>query len=335
MKAPRFWWRPGRDPLALLLSPLATIWGEIAARRMERAPLSRASIPVLCVGNLVVGGAGKTPTALAIGRLAKEKGIAAGFLTRGYGGRAKGPLLVDPAKHHADMVGDEALLLAALAPTVIGANRGLGAELLARQGLGLAIMDDGFQNPGLAKDFSVLVADASAGIGNGLVLPAGPLRAPVGRQLARANALLVVGEGEAAMPFILQAQRAGLEVLRAELVALGTEKWRGRKVLAFAGIGRPEKFFHSLLAAGAEIVSEKAFPDHHVYSSEEAGALLGLAEHEGLTLATTAKDRARLTGATGAAGELAKRSEVLDVELRFHDSSRLSATIDNLIARRR
>ena len=183
--APRFWWRPRRGIAALALWLPARLWGGLAAWKMSRPPRLRPAVPVICVGNFVVGGAGKTPTAQAFARMARSRGHRPGFLTRGYGGSETGPLLVDPARHGSDAVGDEALLLATVAPTIVARDRVAGANALMAAGVDLIIMDDGFQNPALAKDLSVVAVDAAVGIGNGLVTPAGPLRAPLAPQLRR------------------------------------------------------------------------------------------------------------------------------------------------------
>src|SRR3954454_22666489 len=203
MKAPRFWWdKPG--PTAALLSPFAAIYGGIAARRLAQSG-ARAGIPVICVGNPTVGGSGKTPAAIAIARLLIDAGERPYFLTRGYGGRLPGPVMFEPG-HTAVQVGDEPLLLARVAPTVVAANRPAGAEFARRKGASVIVMDDGFQNPSLAKDLSILLVDGGRGIGNGRVLPAGPWRAPLAPQLERAHAILIVGNATKAAPIVTMAQ---------------------------------------------------------------------------------------------------------------------------------
>ncbi|MBN8999308.1 MAG: tetraacyldisaccharide 4'-kinase [Rhizobiales bacterium] len=302
-----------------MLYPLSLPYGAIAGARMRRPPTATAAVPVICIGNYVVGGAGKTPTALAIARIAHRLGRRPGFLTRGYGGRAKGPLLVDPARHGAAETGDEALLLAELGPVVVAADRPQGLPLLAGAGVDLIIMDDGFQNPSLAKDLRIVVADGAAGIGNGLVLPAGPLRAPLAGQLVRTDLLVVVGPGVAGDALVRHAARAGRPVMRARLLPRAHHDWGERPYLAYAGIGRPEKFFNTLDHAGAPIGEVRAFPDHHVYSEDDARKLIGRAEREGFRLITTTKDYARLSSAGGVAAELRARSEVLEVRMIFGD----------------
>ncbi len=195
--APRFWWRQRPGAAALALLPVAALWSAVAGRRMRRSPSFRAGLPVICIGNFVVGGAGKTPTALAVADIVKGLGFRPGFLTRGYGGSITGAHLVDPGRDDAARVGDEALLLAASGPVVVAPHRPDGVPLLEAAGVECIIMDDGFQNPSLGKDFSLVVVDGVVGIGNGRVMPAGPLRAPLATQMARADAVLIVGEGEA------------------------------------------------------------------------------------------------------------------------------------------
>ena len=259
MRAPAFWWKePGAA--AALLSPLAAVYGSIAARRLMQ-PGERVGIPVICVGNPTVGGAGKTPTAIAIAKMLTAAGERPMFLTRGYGGRLAGPLTVE-AGHTAVQVGDEPLLLARVAPTIVAEDRVAGARLAANKGASVIVMDDGFQNPSLVKNFSVLVVDAR-GAGNGRVLPAGPLRAPLDPQLDRASAIFFVGDNAPAIE--AAARERGLPVFHGKLepdpdaVAAA----RTKKVLAFAGIGDPEKFFATLSAAGIDAPVRRGFADHH------------------------------------------------------------------------
>lgn len=320
MRAPDFWWRTPPSLLAGFLTPFGAFYGARTLARMAQ-PGAAASIPVVCIGNPVAGGAGKTPAAIEIARLlllARRKPV---FLSRGYGGTLKGPVQVDPKKHTSRDVGDEPLLLARSAPCVVASDRVAGAELAARLG-DVIVMDDGFQNPSLKKDMSLLVIDSDQGIGNGLCLPAGPLRAPVEDQLAKADAVIVVGEGRAT-GFL--ARRKKPPVLVARLVpdakAAGTLK--GRRVLAYAGIGRPQKFSGTLKALGAEVVRLAAFPDHHVFTVGEARALLDEAARDDLTLVTTEKDFARLSGPE--LKWLADKSYALPVRLAF-DNPKLVTT---------
>jgi tetraacyldisaccharide 4'-kinase len=317
MKAPRFWWRDRRTAVATLLAPIAGVYGSYAGRRMRRKTSYQAPVPVICVGSFTVGGDGKTPAALAIGAIAAECGLNPGFLTRGYGGTATGPWLVDLLRDDPRITGDEPRLLAALGPTVISPDRPAGARLLAETGVDLIVMDDGFQNPYLGKNLSLVVADAMTGLGNRMVTPAGPLRAPLAAQLHKADLLLLVGDGEGAAAVAGIAADFGKPLWRAKLVPDEPQRWHGAPVHAFAAIGRPEKFFASLERAGARIVRRSAFPDHHYFTEEEARALLRGADAAGARLVTTAKDHARLGDDAGALGELRRRSQIFAVHLEF------------------
>jgi tetraacyldisaccharide 4'-kinase len=321
MKAPAFWWNePGAA--AALLSPLAALYGGIAARRLT-LPGARAGVPVICVGNPTVGGAGKTPTAMMIARLLIAAGERPTFLTRGYGGRLAGPVMVE-AGHSAIQVGDEPLLLARVAPTIVAHNRVAGARLARDKGASVIVMDDGFQNPALAKDFSLLVIDGRRRIGNGRVIPAGPLRAPLGPQLARANAILVIGEAAGSLPLNGAAVPVFHGVLEPDAAAV--KSLAGAQVLAFAGIGDPEKFFATLRAAGIDAAQRRGFPDHHRYNDKEAAKLIADADRAGLTLLTTEKDFARMAGDVGAAA-LCARARALPVSLRMNEADEFRAAV--------
>jgi tetraacyldisaccharide 4'-kinase len=333
IQAPRFWWLQRVSVPALLLSPFAGLYGLVAGRRLRRAPRVAASVPVICVGNYVVGGAGKTPTALALARIAKAQGLKPGFLTRGYGGKAPTPLLVDPARHGASEVGDEALLLAAAGPVVVSPDRPAGLPLLAQHGVDLIIMDDGFQNPSLRKDLSLIVVDGAAGIGNGRVFPAGPLRAPLRPQIVRTDAVIVVGEGKPGDKMVRRIARAGRTVLKARLEPASLRVWGPRSFLAFAGIGRPEKFFNTLDRAGVPLTDVKAFPDHHAYTADDARKLLARAEAEGLELITTSKDHARLARTEGDLATLRHRTKVFEVQMKFENEARIAAMIAEVVRR--
>jgi tetraacyldisaccharide 4'-kinase len=310
MREPAFWWRkPGLA--SGLLAPAGAYYGAIAARRMAQTG-ARADVPVVCVGNFTLGGAGKTPTAIMFARMLHDAGERVFCLSRGYGGNLAGPKRIDAQADAAAQVGDEALLLAQVAPTVVARDRVAGAQAARAAGASVIIMDDGLQNPSLAKDCTVAVIDARRGIGNGRVFPAGPLRAPLAAQLARTDALLVVGDGEAAQVVISAAPQ--LPVFHARLVpdAAATASLHGRNVLAFAGIGDPDKFFATASAAGIAVTERRAFADHHRFSAEEAARLVVQAEHGGMALLTTEKDRARMTGDPALAA-LADKAHVLPV----------------------
>jgi tetraacyldisaccharide 4'-kinase len=333
MRAPAFWWQAKPSAAALALWPAAAIYGRAAAHRLDKKPEAVAPVPVICVGNFTVGGAGKTPTAIALARLAIAHGLRPGLLVRGYGGSEKGPAMVDIKSHTAAQVGDEALLLAAAAPTVVSADRPAGAARLAAEGCELIVMDDGFQNPSLAKDLSLLVVDSTFGFGNGLILPAGPLRAPVHSQIARAGGLVIVGDGPHAGPMVRLAARAGKPAIRGRLAPLRPGLWRSRPILAYAGIGRPEKFFATLAECDAPVHAQVPFPDHHVYTIADADYLLRRAKREGLRLVTTAKDMARLKGAQGLMAELREKSEAFEVVLDFEHPDQVARMIETTVAR--
>lgn len=322
MKAPAFWWRPRPGAAALLLAPAAIVYGRIAAARMRRPGLD-PPLPVLCVGNFVAGGAGKTPTVIALAGLAREAGLSPAILTRGYGGRLAGPVLVEPAVHGAGDVGDEALLLARAAPTVVSRERPAAFPLLAGLGADIAIMDDGFQSPAVAKTFSLVVADGAVGIGNGLAMPAGPLRAPMAAQLPRADAVAVIGDGEGGWDVARRAARAGRPVLRARLAARDADGLRGARVFVVAGIGRPEKVHATLAEAGAVVVGRRDFPDHHPFTADEARGVLAEAATASARIVMTEKDAVRLDGAPdGPLRELRAGAHVLGVDLVPDDPAR-------------
>lgn len=314
MRSPGFWWRKA-GLAAALLAPAAAAYGAVAARRLA-ASGAAVGVPVLCVGNPTLGGAGKTPTALAAARLLIAAGERPAFLSRGYGGRLAGPVAVDPARHTADEVGDEPLLLARVAPTIVAADRVTGARAAIAAGAGVIVMDDGFQNPALAKDLAILVIDGRNGIGNARVFPAGPLRAPLDAQLGRAHAVLAIGDPTNAATVLEAAARRGLPVFHGRLVpdSPAVAALADAKVLAFAGIGDPQKFFATLAEAGIAAPLRRQFGDHHHYTAAEASALLAEADRHGLQPVTTEKDFVRLRG-TAAHAALAERSRVLPVTL--------------------
>ena len=300
MREPAFWWRqdgPSAGLTAGLLSPLAAIYAAAASWRMAR-PGRAAGVPVICIGKLTLGGAGKTPTAMAVARWLDEAGRRPFVLSRGYGGELAGPVRVDPASHRALDVGDEPMLLARVAPTIVARDRAAGAAAAVVAGAGSIVMDDGFQNPTLTKDLAIVVVDGRRGIGNGKVCPAGPLRAPLDSQLRHAGALLVIGSGSPGEAVVHAATSHGLPVFhgRLEPDAQVLAALKGQKVLAFAGIGDPEKFFATLSDAGIDIRARSSFPDHHRFRRHEALELIERADRERLVLVTTEKDMVRLAG---------------------------------------
>ncbi len=316
MKAPWFWQRDGVLPA--LLSPLAAVYAAATARRVAQAGW-RAPVPVICCGNASAGGAGKTTLALDLGARLVARGRSVAFLTRGYGGRIVGRVLPE---HGADAAGDEALLLAAVAPTYVGGDRAASARLAVAEGAEILVLDDGLQNASLAKDCSFLVIDGAAGFGNGRVIPAGPLREPVAAAASRCRAAVLIG---ADVGGALVALPPGLPVLRAELRAAGAAL-AGVRVFAFAGIGRPEKFFATLEAAGAVVAGRRGFADHHVFSAAECAAVLRAAAGLGAVPVTTPKDAARLPAS------LRGRVRVIGVDLVWEDTGMLERLLDDVLA---
>ncbi|MBS3647385.1 tetraacyldisaccharide 4'-kinase [Pseudaminobacter sp. 19-2017] len=316
-QAPAFWSKP--DWRVAALSPVALVYGAVARRRLVTAARRQVELPVLCVGNFTVGGSGKTPVVIALALEAGRMGLKPGILSRGHGGRARKPLLVEPERDGAELVGDEPLLLARHAPVAVTPDRTAGARLLEEQGCDFVIMDDGFQSAHIHMDFALLVVDAAHGVGNGRVLPAGPLRAQIVDQLRYADAVLRLGDGHAADEVVRAASRAGRPVYDAALAPRTPDRFAGKRVLAFAGIGHPEKFFVTLRGIGADIVEARSFPDHHAFKEEEIRDLLTTARDQGLALVTTSKDAVRL-GEGPASVEIRQVLEVVEVEVDFASS---------------
>jgi len=316
-RAPAFWGRDGGTLLPTLLSPLATVTTAVTAHRMAR-PGWRAQVPVVCCGNVTVGGAGKTTLALDLARRLAAHGRAVHFLLRGYGGTARGTHRV-AAGDTAALVGDEALLLAEMAPAWTGADRAATARAAIAAGAEVLVMDDGLQNPTLHKDLSLLVVDGATGFGNGRVLPAGPLREPIAAGAARCRAAVLIGADSAGAVAMLPPD---LPVLRARLVP-GSEaaELAGRKVLAFAGIASPDKFFATLRESGVVLAGSTPFPDHHRYTDRELRPLLDQAARLGAIAATTRKDAVRLPP------DIRRHVHIVGVTLGWDDPASLEALL--------
>lgn len=320
MQAPSFWARPGLLPA--LLAPAAALWSLGAVLRQKRGRPGKIGIPVLCIGNLVAGGAGKTPTALSLGAFLKARGHTPHFLTRGYGGSLAGPVLVDPARHRADEVGDEALLLAGVAPTWVAKDRVAGAKSAEASGASVVVMDDGFQNPALAKDLSFLVIDGAYGFGNGRLMPAGPLRETVSAGIARAQAAVIIGEDAHGIAAVLEGK---LPVLHAHLEPdPAARRLAGRVVMGFAGIARPEKFYATLRRLGASVAATQDFADHHPYTPDEIMALCESASAFGALPVTTEKDLVRFPP------EARGMVETVRVRLAWDDPAARDALLERL-----
>ncbi|MDA7947323.1 MAG: tetraacyldisaccharide 4'-kinase [Hyphomicrobiaceae bacterium] len=317
------WWYAKKGLQPLLLAPAAFLWDLATRLRWHFTRPARSKLPVICIGNLTVGGAGKTPAAIAIAQLLIKDRIRPVFLTRGYGGASKRPHLVNLEEDGADKVGDEPLLLARVAPVIVSADRAAGAVLAEQQNADVIIMDDGFQNPTLAKDFAFVVVDRDVGVGNGWVMPSGPLRAGLQFQLKKAQALVLPGTGNAAASLIETAREKGIVALDAEIVAQEDTGWlRDKPLVAFAGIAHPEKFFATLDATGGEVVHRARFPDHHTFTAADADELLEIARKKGAQLVTTEKDFVRIQG-TGSLGLLKSKARALPVALQFKDQGKV------------
>jgi tetraacyldisaccharide 4'-kinase len=321
MRAPDFWQAGQSSVLPALLSPLSVLYGTGSRLRRAFVTPAHAGVPVVCVGNLVAGGAGKTPTAMAVAARLAEGGRSVHFLTRGYGGRLPGPVRVNPRNHAVAEVGDEALLLGAAGPTWVARDRVAGAQAAVKAGADIIVMDDGFQNPSLHQDAALLVIDAGYGIGNGRILPAGPLREPPAHALERANAVVHIADPGTGVPST-QPGMGNVPILSAYLAPTPeAEDIAGSRVVAFAGIGRPEKFFTTLEAIGCTVIAAHAFADHHAFSPDEIMGLVEEAAAINARLVTTAKDAVRLQP------EARRMVEVLNVTLEFADPSALDQVL--------
>ncbi|MGJ4941704.1 tetraacyldisaccharide 4'-kinase [Bradyrhizobium sp. HKCCYLS1011] len=334
MREPAFWHRPSSWQ-SLLLRPLSALYGAVAAHRLERKGVD-AGIPVICVGNYHVGGAGKTPTVLALTGILRDLGERPVVLSRGYGGRLRGPVMVDRGRHKAADVGDEPLMMAAHVPVAVARDRVEGVVLAKSQGATLILMDDGFQNPAVSKDVALIVIDSERGLGNAKVFPAGPLRAPLPPQLVRTDALVLIGQGRAADPVSTAIAAAGKPVLPASLqpdagIVAGL---LSKPVLAFAGIGDPARFFRTLRAAGIDVQRERAFADHHPFTAEEIQALIAEAGRQGLGLVTTEKDLTRLRGRDELAS-IVREIAAFPVTLEFADVAMLRSFLSGRLFKAR
>jgi tetraacyldisaccharide 4'-kinase len=320
MRAPEFWQEKDYTAkfAAMVLAPIGWIYGATVAWKAKHAHAYHSSAKVVCVGNLSAGGTGKTPITIAITQALERRKRRTVILSRGYGGKMRGPAFVDLAHDTFDETGDEALLLAGAAPVIVSRDRAAGAKHAERELADVIVMDDGFQNFTLAKDFSIVVVDAQTGFGNGRIIPAGPLREKVAQGLARANAVILVGDGAPALPGFTG------PVLRARLVPVDVLGLSGTRVLAFAGIGRPEKFFATLRSLGAQIVEAREYADHHAYTASEFARLRAKAKAADAELVTTEKDFVRLTPA--------ERQDVRFVPVRavFDDPAAFNALLDSI-----
>lgn len=323
MRQPEFWAgrSAGASLAAAILSPLGWVYGATVACRSKFSRPYRSRAKVVCIGNLTVGGTGKTPVAIEIGRRLSQRGARAVFLTRGYGGNIRGPAFVS-SSDTAARVGDEPLLLANMAPVIVARDRAAGAKLADDNSYDVVIMDDGHQNFSLVKDLSLIVVDAALGFGNGRIVPAGPLRESVPQGLRRADALILMGDGSPP-----EIAGSALPLVHARVVPAEDEDWAAKRVVAFAGIGRPEKFFATLAAQGAQIVETHSYADHFVYLPRELDRLKKRAKAASASLVTTEKDFVRIAPADR------DGIEQLRVRVTFEEDSVLDGLLDKVVPR--
>jgi tetraacyldisaccharide 4'-kinase len=321
MRDPEFWQKDGIA--AKLLSPLSALWQAGTCVRGLTTTARHPGCPVFCVGNFTVGGAGKTPTAVALFELLSSLGRTPHFVSRGYGGSIRGPHRVDPISDTAAEVGDEPLLLANHGPAWISQDRAMGAEMARDKGANAIILDDGLQNPSLIKDCSFAVIDATYGIGNGRVMPAGPMREPLLTGLKKVRAIILIGTKT---PAFITDLPASVPVLRAHIEPINDSAFEGKKVIAFAGIGRPQKFYDSLANVGADIVATHDFSDHHPFTEAELAALSTEADQKNAGLVTTQKDLMRLPSHS--------RNGIssLDIRLVFEAPDQLARIVNSVLA---
>ena len=313
MRAPIFW--KDKNLISSLLLPISYIYNLVATRKLAKIITTKLSVPVICIGNLVAGGAGKTPIAITIGKMLKELGKHPHYLSRGYKGNYKGVLQVDPSKHNALEVGDEPLLLSNILPTWVAKDRVAGAKAAIAAGADIIIMDDGFQNPSLYKDVSLLVIDGEYGFGNNRIIPAGPMREEIAPAMQRANAIIMVGEDKNEIMPLIPSYK---QLLKANIIPSPSAYFlKDKDVLAFVGIARPRKFYRTLQQIGCRVRKMIAYADHHQFTAKDIANLRTQANELNAILVTTTKDFVRLPE------DFKQEVSVVAVEMEFTDNAAL------------
>jgi tetraacyldisaccharide 4'-kinase len=330
MNKPRFWSEPAGF-FSFMLAPFAWFYDLIVRLRWRFKSSHHIGVPVICAGNFTLGGAGKTPAVIYIVERLKAWGERPFILTRGYGGAIRGPYLVDPHRDHAEEVGDEALILAKAAPTFIGADRTASARSAIAQGASILVMDDGMQNPHLKKDLTLAFIDGKSGIGNACVFPAGPLRANLNWQKKRADVIIVVKTPENEPHSSLKNFNLG-KAFYARLDPENADWLKERRVLAFCGIGEPQKFHATLKQLGAEVIYFKSYPDHYVYTAHDAKYLIEQAAKDNLTLVTTEKDHARLRGSSETRAQLAGLSNIVAIKFIPEEAEKFDTLLKSVLS---
>jgi len=309
MRTPKFW--SEQNLSAQLLRPFGEIYSFATKMKIRFGKPRAANVPIVCIGNLTAGGTGKTPVAISIMKIMKKKYKRPMFVSRGYGGKLKN-VVVDRQENTYEQVGDEPLLLARHAPTIINPNRYQAALLAQDEGADAIVMDDGFQNQSLAKDLSFLVFDGKAGIGNGYCVPSGPMREKFENGLERADAVIILGEDKQN----LRLKISGIPVFYGKIVPL-TKPEFNKNVIAFAGIGRPQKLYDTLLALGADLIATRDFPDHHKYKEQELLDLIDFAKNTNSDLYTTTKDYVKIPY------HLRSEFKVIEIGIKWQDEDKL------------
>lgn len=329
-ETPAFWWNK-KNFISCLLLPISGIYGYFSRRRMEAKTVPAINLPVLCIGNFTLGGTGKTPVVISFAKRAREAGFFPGIVSRGYGGQIKTTHLVDLKKDRARDVGDEPLLLARHAPVAVATNRLEAAMLLQQQGCNFILMDDGFQSRRIFIDYALIVIDGLRGLGNNAVFPAGPLRAPLKTQLTHTDSVLVIGKTDKAVEAIAILTRAEKPLAFAHLSPLVKAQVENKSFLAFAGIGNPQKFFHSITELKGKVEKVRIFPDHHFYTDSDLQQIISAATSENLCLATTAKDFVRLK--TDGQDKQLNNLIVFDVDVTFDNQEFCEHIINETVSR--